>query len=63
MYVDNGVGQAGERRFRQVPVIPGSSIDGSTAVRPLGALDTSSIIVVEGVFYLRNTIMAPGVEH
>lgn len=63
VYVDKGLGPNGERRFLQVPVIPEMSINGSTAIRPLGSVDTSTSIAVEGVFYLRNTVMTPGAEH
>lgn len=62
VYVDLGLGDNGVRRFRQVPVVPGLTLNGYTAISTLAALDTSTVIAADGAFYLRNTWLAPDHE-
>lgn len=62
VYVDLGLGDNGARHFRQVPVVPGLTRNGYTAISTLAALDTSTVIAADGAFYLRNTWLAPDHE-
>lgn len=63
VYVDLGLGDNGARHFRQVPVVPGVTLNGYTAINTAAGLDTSTAIASDGAFYLRNTWLAPEDEH
>lgn len=63
VYVDLGLGPNGERRFRQVSVVPGITLNGYTAIGNVATLDTNTMIAADGAFYLRNTMLAPDHDH